>query len=293
MLQQLVINGLFSGGVYALLAMGFNLIWSTTKVFDIGFGALYIIGAYTMYLFTMEFHFSFWISLLVAIPIVFVFAYLCYSLLYLPLIKKGASEFVLIAISLGVLSLMQNLIQLAIHSEAKFVQASAVFTAVWKLGGATITGTQIVAVVLSLVALITLTIILKSTSVGLKIKAIEDEPISAAFIGISVSKTRVIAYFFGSILAVLASSITVSYTGLYPGMGMMEVLMAAIAVQVGGIGSLFGSFVGGIFLGLVQNLGIWKLPSEWQNAIAFLVLTLFLLFRPRGLFGKKIFKMEV
>jgi len=128
---------------------------------------------------------------------------------------------------------------------------------------------------------------------GLQIKAVCDSPETASILGIRTDYVRATAYGYASILVSLAAAINVGYAGISPGVGTSELLMAAISVQVGGIASMTGSFLGGYLLGLGQSLGVWRLPSQWQNAFAFLVLAVFLLIKPRGLFGKKILKMEV
>jgi len=153
LLYQLIINGLFLSATYALLAMAFNLIWSTTKIFDMGFGALYAITAFVIYALTMQLGLPFWLAVAAAIPVSGLVGCICYYLVYLPLIRKGSSEFVLIASSLGILVLTQNIIQLAIGSEAKFIRGPLLFNYSWAAGNTVITGLQLLAILLSLACL--------------------------------------------------------------------------------------------------------------------------------------------
>lgn len=118
-------------------------------------------------------------------------------------------------------------------------------------------------------------------------RAVADDPLAASVVGINPNKIIMIAFAIGSALAGMAGVLIAYETNLEPTMGFNAILKGIIASIIGGIGSIPGAILGGYFLGLAENLGIWKIQAGWKDAIAFGILILFLLFRPQGILGKK------
>jgi len=129
--------------------------------------------------------------------------------------------------------------------------------------------------------------ILRTTKLGRLIRALSDNPILVTVLGADVRRLRIWIFGLGSLLAGVASCLTALDVGMDPHIGMSAFLMAAVSMIVGGIGNFEGAALGAFLLGIVQSLLVWKISARWTEALAFLILVLFLLFRPEGLVGKR------
>jgi branched-chain amino acid transport system permease protein len=159
--------------------------------------------------------------------------------------------------------------------------------------GAVITDFQILILVVSIVMLIATWIFIQRTKLGKAMRAVADDPMAARVVGINSEKIIASSFFLGSCMAGAAGVLVSLETNLEPTMGMNAVLKGMIAAIIGGIGSIPGAVAGGFFLGIVENLGIWKISAGWKDCIAFSVLIVFLLFRPGGILGSKMTKDRV
>ena len=153
--------------------------------------------------------------------------------------------------------------------------------------GAVITDIQIMLLVVSGLLLAALWAIVEKTKMGKAIRAVADDPIGASVSGIHPEKVIFYSFGIGSALAGMAGVLISLETNIEPTMGMNAILKGIIASIIGGIGSIPGAVLGGFFLGIVENLGIWKIQAGWKDTISFAVLIVFLLFRPGGILGKK------
>lgn len=152
---------------------------------------------------------------------------------------------------------------------------------------AVITEIQILILVVSLVSLVSLWVFVSKARLGKAIRAVADDPVGASVSGIYPEKVILYAFGIGSALAGMAGVLISLETNIEPTMGMNAILKGIIACIIGGIGSIPGAVLGGLFLGIVENLGIWKIQAGWKDTIAFAVLIIFLLLRPEGILGKK------
>ena len=134
---------------------------------------------------------------------------------------------------------------------------------------------------------------LKRSRWGQAIRAVSSSPEMARTVGIDLKRVHLLTYAIGSALAAPAGILVAMDVGAEPFRGTRFVLLASVAVIMGGIGSIPGAMLGGLFLGLLENVGIWKLPSEWQSAISFGVFLLFIVLRPRGFFGRSVQSAEL
>ena len=150
--------------------------------------------------------------------------------------------------------------------------------------GAVITDIQILILVVSCLLSVVLFFLINKTKMGKTIRAVADDPIGASVSGIYPEKVILYAFGIGSALAGVLISLE---TNIEPTMGLNAILKGIIASIIGGIGSIPGALLGGFFLGIVENLGIWKIQAGWKDTISFVVLIIFLLFRPEGILGKK------
>ncbi len=211
---------------------------------------------------------------------------------YYPLRKRKASNLVYLLVSFGVFIVIQNLIQLLYGAQILTLRAGPV-----KVGrrvlGAVITDNQILILVVSIVLLVGLWLFIKRTRLGKAMRAVADDPMAARTVGINSERIIMYAFALGSALAGAAGILISLETNLQPTMGLNAMIKGIIAAIIGGIGSIPGAMIGGFFLGIVENLGIWKISAGWKDAIAFAVLIIFLLFRPEGILGSRFAKDRV
>lgn len=286
-LVQLALNGIIAGGIYALIALGFNLVYGTTKFFNLAHGAIAAVGGYSVFFFSRQLGLDFYLSVVLGVLVAGFAGWLLNALIFSVLRKRKASNTVLLVASLGALTVVQALIAITFSSQFQTLTTNFAETRTFNIFGGIITENQIV--ILALVALVTigLSILIKFTTFGRMISAICDDEEAATIIGIPTE--RVIGWVFaiGSAIAGLGGIMVGLETGIEPTMGMSLLLKGVIATIIGGIGSVFGGVLGGFLLGLVENFGIWKISAEWKDAIAFAILILFLLFRPSGILNSK------
>jgi len=285
MLLQLLLNGIIAGAAYALVAVSFGIIYSTARFFHFAHGAVYVAAPYCAYVFIV------WagMSPLFALPVAMVIAASLGAALefvvYRPLRRRGASPLILLLASLGLLIFLQNLISLAFGDQARTLRQGDVVEGI-RLLGARVTPVQTVIVLCSVLSCALVWVFLHHTQMGRIVRAVGNDSELARMVGMDSDRALLVTFFVGSGLAGMAG-ILVSYdTDMRPTMGLQALLIAVVAVIIGGTGSVEGSFLGALLIGLVQNLVVWKISTQWQDAITFLLLLLFLLLRPQGLLGR-------
>jgi branched-chain amino acid transport system permease protein len=286
MFQQLILNGIIAGGIYALIALGFTVIYRTVKFFNFAHGSMYIAGAYLAYTFAVSLGINFIFSFIFASILAGLGGTVIDRLVYFPLRKQKAPNLVFLIASFGVFIFIQNIIQL-IYGAQLLTLVSGPIREGHQIFGAVITDIQILILVVSCVLLIILWIFIQRTKLGKAMRAVSDDPIAASIVGINPEKIILTSFFIGSALAGAAGMLISLDTNIQPTMGLNAILKGIIASIVGGIGSVPGAMLGGFFLGIAENLGIWNIQAAWKDTIAFAILIVFLLFRPGGIFGIK------
>jgi branched-chain amino acid transport system permease protein len=289
---QLLINGIVVGSLYALLGISFTAIFAPTKIFHFMHASVYVYSGYFLYQFAMGWGWPLSVSLLGAVLLSGMMGVLAERVIYSPLRKMGAGMMEMLLSSFGGYIVLQNVILLIWKSDPRTVKIPEVLKDGIPVGLLTFTPLDIMAVMVSAAALASVTIFMRHTKVGKAMRAVENDPMGATITGIPTEWVRVVSFFLGSILGAVAATFHVLDKGLEPTIGVNAVLVATVAMIVGGVGSYSGAALSGLMLGVAENLGIWQIPSEWKNTITFSVLVLFILFRPRGFFGHRITKYE-
>lgn len=292
MIQQLVVNGLITGSIYALIAFGFAIIYKTVKIFHFAYGAVYAAGAYLAFVIINIFKIKYYFGFMLSIILVSIIGTSIDRIIYFPLRKRAAKNLVFLIASFGVFIFLQNLIQIIFGAQILILRTWPI-----KEGnnflGAIITNTQILIIISSLTLFFLTWVIIQKTKLGKAIRAVADDPIGARVIGINSERIITSVFAIGSALAGIAGIIISLETNIEPTMGFNAIMKGIIASIIGGIGSIPGALFGGIFLGLAENIGIWKIPAGWKDAIAFGILILFLLFRPSGILGARTEKEKI
>lgn len=284
---QLIANSIIAGSLYALVAMSFNLIFATTRFFNLAHGVVAAIGGYVVLYLGEQLGMSVWIAVPLAVLSGAVSGLLLELLLYRTLRARKASPLVLLIASLGAFTALQAVI--AILFTSQFQTLGEVFgsTGLVRIAGAIITHTQVALFACALGVFAILWVMLKKTRFGKAVRAVSDDEEVAKIVGINTNRIIALVFIIGSAIVALAGILSGIDTGIEPTMGLGLLLKGVIAAIVGGIGSVPGGFLGAFLLGFVENFGIWHLSGQWKDAIAFAVLILFLLFRPQGILGKK------
>lgn len=284
MINQLIGNGIIAGSIYALIAIGFTIIYRTVKFFHFAHGVVYTVAAYLAYTFAILLGAHPITSFFMAIILAGILGIIIDRLVYFPLRRQKASNLIFLLASFGVFVFLQNLIQLIYGAQILTIRTGPIKEGHHFLG-AVITDIQILLLIVSGVLLVGVWWFVQKTKLGKAMRAVSDDPVAASVVGINPERTILVAFAIGSALAGVAG-ILISYEiNIEPTMGFTAILKGIIASIVGGIGSIPGAVAGGFFLGLAENLGIWKISAAWKDTIAFAILIVFLLLRPGGIMG--------
>jgi len=298
MIQQLIVNGVIAGSIYGLVAIGFTIIYRTVKFFHFAHGVVYTTGAYLAYTFinslTHQLPNSLTVyitSFILSIILSAILGITIDRLVYYPLRQQNASNLIFLLASFGVFIFIQNLIQLIYGAQILTIRTGPIKEGHHFLG-AVITDIQILILVVSIILMILLWLFIRKTKLGKAMRAVSDDPVAANVVGINPEKIIMSSFAIGSALAGAAGILISFETNIEPTMGFSALLKGIIASIIGGIGNIPGAVLGGFFLGLVENLGIWKISAGWKDCIAFIILVAFLLFKPRGIFEELHYNVE-
>lgn len=283
---QLILNSVIVGALYGLVTLGFNLIYGTTKFFNLAHGVMATIGGYTVFYFTKILGLEIYVAVILGVVLAGFVGYGLDKFIYLPLRKRKASNMVLLVASLGAATALQAIIAIIFTSQFKTLFGKIAAKSIYEILGGLITQTQLT-ILISLAVIFTgLVLLLYKTQFGKAVRAISDDEEAARIVGINTDKIIGYVFFIGSAIAGLAGILVGFDTGIEPTMGLSLLLKGVIASIVGGVGNIYGGVLGAFLLGFVENFGIWKISGGWKDAIAFALLIVFLILRPRGIMNK-------
>lgn len=284
-----LINGISLGSVYALIALGYTMVYGIAKMLNFAHGDVIMVGAFITYTMCSTMGLSPVIGVLAAVVACTLLGMAIEKVAYKPL-RKATSPLAVLITAIGVSYLLQNVALLIFGSNAR--QFTSVVTLPnLKLadGALTISSVTIVTIVSCIVIMLGLTSFINKTKVGQAMLAVSEDNGAATLMGIDVNRTIAITFAIGSALAAIAGALLCStYPSLTPYTGSMPGIKAFVAAVFGGIGSIPGALIGGILLGVIENLSKAYISSQLSDAIVFSVLIIVLLVRPTGILGKKI-----
>ncbi|MBI3589054.1 MAG: branched-chain amino acid ABC transporter permease [Candidatus Liptonbacteria bacterium] len=286
-IPQIVANSLIAGSIYALIALGFNLVYGATRFVNMVPGALAAIGGYTVFFLFNRLGLNIYFSVIAGVVVAGFFGYLSDRLVFRKLRSHKASNLVSFVASLGIFTMLQALISILFTSQFQSVLSVTENPKTYQILGATFTWVQGLIFITSIAAFVSLALILKKTSFGKAVRAVSDDEEVSKIIGINTNRLISWIFFIGSCLIGLSGIFIGFDIGINPTMGLFIILEGATASIIGGIGNVYGGFLGAFLLGFVENFGILKIPGEWKPAIAFGLLILFLIFKPEGIMNKK------
>jgi branched-chain amino acid transport system permease protein len=286
MFNQLLINGLIAGAIYALVASGFSLIYSVCKFVHFAHGAVIALSAYFLYFLFSMLGLNFWLSVILSIIFASLLGFLIDKIVYKELRKRKASNTILLIASVALLIFFESLILLLFGADVKTIGYIKISKGI-EIFNAIITPLQIIIIIVSIILLFSLFLFMKKTKIGKAMRAVADNKDVAEVVGISAEKIYNWSFIIGSLIAGIAGILVGLEQNLEPTMGTNLMIKGFTAAIIGGIDSVPGAILGAFLLGFAENFGIWFLPSGYKDAIAFIILFIFLLFRPQGILGMK------
>ncbi|MBE0625832.1 MAG: branched-chain amino acid ABC transporter permease [Burkholderiales bacterium] len=289
---QLAATGLVVASLYVLCAIGWGLIYGTTLHFHVAHGAVFTLAAYYAYAAQKYLHLPLAIAVIAAIAAAALSGMLIDLLVYQPLERRGAIRTTLFIASLGLLTLIENLLAILFTPDPLRMDVGWLADAV-QLGPVFLTRLHLLSVATAILGFLALMAFLKYSLWGQAIRAVSSSPEMARTVGIDLKRVHLLTYAVGSAISAPAGILLAMDVGAEPYRGTTFVLLASVAVIMGGIGSIPGAALGAVFLALLENLGVWKIPSEWQSTISFGVFLVFIVVRPRGFYGRKIQSAEI
>jgi branched-chain amino acid transport system permease protein len=282
---QLLANGLVNGCGYALVALGFAFVYNTTRIFHFAHGAVFALAAYIFYSLFVQWGLPLILAAFATLILITAFGVLIDELVHAPLDEQGTSMLIHLLSSIGLYTVVVNMIALLYGNQTKVLSSGG--TTTYSFGGVTLVQMQVVTVITTLIVLGMLFVILWKTRLGKMLRAMRDDPELVAVMGINPSTLRRTVFALGSGLAAVAAILQGLDVGIDPQVGLSAIVNGAVAVIIGGVGVFEGAVVGGFTIGLLQALVVWQASAQWQDAITFVVLILFLIFRPEGMLGEQ------
>ena len=283
-----LVNGISLGSVYALIALGYTMVYGIAKMLNFARGGVIMIGGYTVFVTFSQMGMNPFLSLLISVAVCTVLGVVIERLAHKPL--RTASPLAVLITAIGVSYLLQNVALLIFGADTKAFTSVVNVPALSLFGGKlTISGETVVTVIVCIVIMIALTSFIKYTKAGRAMLAVSEDKGAAQLMGINVNGTIALTFAIGSALAAVAGVLLCSaYPSLTPYTGSMPGIKAFVAAVFGGIGSIPGAFIGGILLGVIECLSKAYISSQLSDAIVFGVLIVVLLVRPTGILGKNI-----
>ncbi|MCS6893064.1 MAG: branched-chain amino acid ABC transporter permease [Deltaproteobacteria bacterium] len=284
MLSQLVLNIFVSGGLYALLAFSFSIILNAVKLLPFFLGALALFAAYVVYLFCEVLRVNFFLSVLAGLLITAILTVILNKALFKHFREKQSSEFVLLVAGLAVGIFIENLLLLLFGPDVKTISFPFV-NENFEIFGGYVTFIQLVIALISFPFLVASVYFLYRSFFGVVLRALIDQPQMAEILGVNKELAFTLIFALTGFVTGLAGILYGLEYNLEPFVGVTLTVKAFISTIIGGKDVLPGAIIGGFILGLIENLATFYLPSSYKDGVAFVVMFLFLVFMPKGLFG--------
>ena len=284
---QLLVNGIQTGALYALIAAGFSLIFGMTRVFHAAHGATFTIAGFVFYECYQVLELGLLLSLAGSTLAAGLFGVLLNRWVYVVIQRHEGSFFTVFAASFGAAIVVENLI--AIFFGKGLMTVSTTWSrSVEMMPGLFIAPMSLVAVVVAVICFVILHYVFTHSNLGVALRALGENPTLIDVFGLNQRDLGKYAFLIGSVLAVPAAVLTATTTGLSPTMGHHIMMISIAATIVGGVGSLRGAALAGLLFGLAENLSLAFFEPQWSEAVTFVILFLFIIFRPGGFYGRAI-----
>lgn len=280
------VSGISLGSVYAIIALGYTMVYGIAKMLNFAHGDVIMIGGYVSFVLINNYSFGVAATLIISCIVCTVLGIIIEKIAYKPL--RGANSLAVLITAIGVSYLLQNIALLVFGANSKSYRSVIKFDNIELFDKNLIISSESVITIMScLIIMILLSLFINKTKIGQAMLAVSEDKGASTLMGINVNKTISITFAIGSFLAAIAGILLCSsYPTLSPTTGAMPGIKAFVAAVLGGIGSIPGAFIGGLILGVLENLSKAYISSQLSDVIVFSVLIIVLLVRPRGLLGK-------
>ncbi|MCI5774819.1 MAG: branched-chain amino acid ABC transporter permease [Erysipelotrichaceae bacterium] len=284
-LMQLV-NGINAGSIYALIALGYTMVYGIAKLINFAHGDIIMVGAYVCLFAISTFQLPVWLAIVLSIVVCALLGIVVEKVAYKPL--RSASRISLLITAIGVSYLLQSLFQLLFSANPR------PFPTIIKLpplvlGSIAISAPYYITFIVSVILMTVLHLFVQKTKIGKAMRAVSEDAQAAQLMGINIDRTISITFALGSALAAVAGILYCSsYPMVNPYLGSLPGIKAFIAAVLGGIGSIPGAVLGGFILGIIEALTKAYISSQLSDAIVFTVLIIMLVFKPSGILGKNV-----
>ena len=280
-----LIGGLGLGSVYAIIALGYSMVYGIAKMLNFAHGDVIMVGAFVAYFALSSFGLPTIVALILSVVACTVLGIVVEKLAYKPL--RGASSLSVLITAIGVSYFLQNAAMLMWGTDTKIFPT--ILEGTLTIGELSIPYLTLLTILSCIVIMVVLTMFINKTKTGRAMRACSEDKGAASLMGINVNQIISITFAIGSGLAAIAAVLLcATYPSVYPTLGSMPGIKAFTAAVFGGIGSIPGAFLGGLVLGVVENLSRAYISTQLSDAIVFMVLIVILLIKPTGLLGKKV-----
>ena len=284
---QQIVNGISLGSIYALIALGYTMVYGIVKLINFAHGDVFMVGAFIGFYSITVFHLNFFLALIISMVVCAILGVVIERIAYKPL--RNATRIAALITAIGVSLLIEYGTIYIRGAQPEAYPGNVLPSKAINLFGVEINSQSLFILFVSVVLMVILQFIVHKTKTGKAMRAVSEDMDAARLMGINVDNTISATFAIGSALAGAAGVIFgVYYTKIEPLMGIIPGLKAFVAAVLGGIGNIPGAMVGGLLLGVIESLVSALGYSLWRDAVAFIVLILILIFLPSGLFGKNI-----
>lgn len=278
-----ILNGVHIGSIYALVALGYSMVYGIVRLINFAHGDIIMVGAYAAWFFISEMKLPVPVGIVLSVLICTVLGVMIEKIAYKPLRKSARISLLITAI--GISLLLENIAQMIFKATPKMFPK--LLSGGIDLGSRSVSYLTIITIAVSVFLMIILTLFVNKTKIGKAMRAVSEDTEAAQLMGININTTISVTFAIGSALAAVASILyCCSYPQVYPTMGSVFGIKAFIAAVLGGIGSIPGAVLGGFVIGIAEALTKGYISSSFADAIVFSLLIITLLFKPAGILGK-------
>ena len=279
------VNALQLGSIYALVALGYSMVYGIILLLNFAHGDIIMVGAYVTYYAMTSFHLHPLVSVVLAVVMCTLLGVVIEKVAYTPL--RSAPRLSLLITAIGVSFLLENGAQLIFGTDTKSMVQEPLISGSITLGGVSITYAALITIVVSVVSMIALTILVQKTKLGKAMRAVSEDMGAAQLMGIKLEKTYCFTFVLGIAMTGIAACVLVPIYSVYPTVGSTLMLPAFVVVVIGGLSSIPGALIAGLLVGVVESLSAYFLGSSYQQLAYFVLFILVILLKPEGILARR------